>query len=157
MGKYLLPALLCLAPLSMQAFDVYFYKNATDGPVSTVVDAKELVFNEAGVTVVSKEDVSTDVAFAAADYFAFRNMTGVTNVDAAASTVVTYSGRVLSVVAAEPLRAVNVYGVSGAQVASFAVAGNDASCDLSSLAEGMYIVRVLTEKSSIVKKIIIAD
>lgn len=152
MKKFLLPSIIMALPLSVWGFDVYLYKDASTTPIKTVTNAKQIIFNADGSTIVDENNASTVVPLADADFLSFKASSGVGSIVASKAAVNIADG-VLSVSGAEGLQTIEVFAANGVQVLNFASEGSEASVDLSGLAKGLYMVRVVCINSATVKKI----
>lgn len=152
MKKFLLPSIIMALPLSVWGFDVFLYKDASTTPIKTVTNAKQIIFNADGSTIIDENNASTVVSLADADFMSFKASSGVASI-VASKAVVDLADGVLSVSGAEGLQAIEVFAANGVQVVNFATKGSEASVDLSGLAKGLYMVRVVCLNSATVKKI----
>lgn len=152
MKKFLLPAIIMVLPMSVWGFDVYLYKDASTTPTKTVTNAKQIIFSADGSTIVDENNASIVVPLADADFMSFKASSGVASVVASPAEVNLADG-VLSVNGAEGLQAIEVFAANGVQVVNFAAEGSEASVDLTGLAKGLYMVRVVCLNSATVKKI----
>lgn len=146
-----------LLPVTLFAFDVYFFKNTAGESVANVANVQKIVFSADGLSVTDANGALTNVPLADFDYFAFNKSASVADMVAETAPMVVLNGFTLNVSAAEGLSAVDVIAVNGATVYNVAASGANAVIDLSFLSTGVYTVRVTTASSVYIKKIFIAD
>lgn len=157
MKKVLLPLLLFLPCVSSWGFDAYFYNSTDNRPAHIAQGAVSIAFNSTTTVVRRPNFADAEIDNSDFNHMLFRDKStsGVSAVAGAGDAIrVSLSGDMLHVSAPGPIDGVFLSSVSGMEIFTRSSAGAALSVDMSALAQGVYIVRVLSCGQTVVTKVV---
>jgi hypothetical protein len=155
MKKVITPLLMLLPVTAVWGFDTYFYREDSNRPVHVAKDVTTLEFRPSA-TVLTRSDFTTaEVDNTTFHHMLFRDKStsGITGATAPNARV-EVRGDMLYVTSPSPVSSLQVSSASGMLVASVSSGACDLTCDMSALAAGIYIVRVESDNTVSISKII---
>ncbi len=133
--------------LTASAFDVNFYAGDSATPFRTIENATRVNFGAESTAVVTIGGESVATENANFTYMTFTNTSGIVDVVAGNGIAIAFDGATVTADGAELIEVINVGGVVVAKAAT-------GRCDVASLASGVYIVRVVANGETAVKRIL---
>ena len=155
MKKVITPLLMLLPVTAVWGFDTYFYREDSNRPVHVAKDVTTLEFRPSA-TVLTRSDFTTaEVDNTTFHHMLFRDKStsGITGATATNARV-EVRGDMLYVTSPSPVSSLQISSASGMLVASVSSGACDLTYDMSALAAGIYIVRVESDNTVSISKII---
>lgn len=158
--KKLLISLVAIVPaLCAHGFDVYFYDTTTGAEVLAATDAHTVSFAADLTTIDLNDGTTQSVETGKYDMLSFKkkSLDGIDSTAAAASAGISIvkDGRLVMVSAAGPIERVEIVTASGAVVAQLSSPTGSLTIDTAGLADGVYVVRAVSDKQTTVSKFIL--